>query len=113
VLEAVNYLTVMGVSHRDLKPANIMLDENYNVKIADFGLATQVSGNNSDTGFLTAKAGTRGYMAPEIMLKDTEYRGYQADLFALGVILFVLHSGERPFDAADVDDFYYHQLITA
>jgi len=98
----------MGVSHRDLKPANIMLDEEYNVKVADFGLATEVSGNNSDTGFLTMKAGTKGYMAPEIAEKNSEYRGYQADLFALGVILFVLHSGERPFDVADKDDFYYH-----
>jgi len=90
-----------------------MLDDEYNVKVADFGLATEISGNNSDTGFLTVKAGTRGYMAPEISEKNSEYRGYQADLFALGVILFVLHSGERPFDAADKNDFYYHQLITA
>lgn len=52
-------------------------------------------------------------MAPEVFGKHQDYKGYQADLFALGVILFVLHSGERPFDMADKStDIYYHQLLT-
>jgi len=57
-----------GVAHRDLKPENLMLDSNFNLKIADFGFAAPVEGRDQ-TGFLSTPLGTPNYMAPEIHLK--------------------------------------------
>ena len=72
-----------------------MLDENFNIKIADFGFAAPLQGRDG-SGYLKTMLGTQAYMAPEILLREP-YQGHVTDLFALGIILFILQSGAPPF----------------
>ena len=82
---------ISGVVHRDLKTENIMMDENWVLKIADFGYATLLAGKKGD-GILKTHLGTVSYAAPEI-LSHKDYNGPCADIFSIGVILFVLVKG--------------------
>ena len=61
-----NYLHCKGFSHRDLKPENILLDQNFNVKLVDFGFALQLEGRDG-SGFMNSYVGTPAYMAPELL----------------------------------------------
>jgi len=102
------------VVHRDLKPENILIDTQLNIKIADFGFST-----NKNIETLTSAAGSRTYIAPEIkaLLKQingkvTPCDGKKADLFSIGVILFLLVKGIFPFLNADEEDFYYSSILS-
>ena len=105
LVEGVRLCHQMGVCHRDLKPENLLLDSQGNLKISDFGLSNlYVTGNESNNGTVSSRAellhttcGTPNYVAPEI-LKDESYDGRAADIWSMGVILFVLVSGCLPFD---------------
>ena len=68
-----------------------MLDGEFNVKIADFGFAAPVEGWKG-TGHLYTYLGTKNYMAPEIHARNG-YQGHEVDLFALGIILFIMYCG--------------------
>jgi len=96
---------VSGVVHRDLKTENIMMDENWILKIADFGYATLLMGRKGD-GVLKTHLGTVSYAAPEI-LAHKDYNGACADIFSCGVILFVLVTGKLPFGKAHISDPMY------
>ena len=87
-----------------------MLDHEYNLKIADFGFAAPLQGRDG-SGYLQTQLGTIAYMSPELIRKEA-YQGYQADLFALGIILFILYAGHPPFEKAHVNDSYYKLLVT-
>ncbi len=90
ILSAIKYLHAKNICHRDLKLTNILVDRDHKVKIIDFGFA-------DNTGrALHAYCGTPSYMAPEIIHKR-EYRGKEVDIWALGVILFKLLTGEYAF----------------
>lgn len=104
IADAINHMHAMNIVHRDLKPENIMVDENLNVKIADFGLATS---HKIDS--LGDSQGTKIYMAPEL-IEQRIYNGKKVDMFAIGVILFFLVTGIFPFAAADKNDRYYRNL---
>ena len=69
MLLALHYIHKNGFSHRDLKPENILLDENYDLKLVDFGFAAPLEGRDG-TGFNRSLIGTPGYMAPEILEKQ-------------------------------------------
>lgn len=103
MLSAIEYLHYQGIAHRDLKPENVMLDDDFNVKLADFGFCTESAVSET-------RKGTVGYMAPEIELGQ-EYSAPAADLFALGVILFIMRAGHPPFVQSTVDDMYYKCVI--
>ena len=110
MLQGIHYIHSRGFSHRDLKPENILLDKNYNVKIVDFGFACPLEGRDG-SGINRSQIGTPGYMAPEIIAKQP-YQGQVVDIFALGVILFIMRSGHPPFAQASEDDRYYQLLAT-
>lgn len=69
------------------------------MKIADFGFACP-SGGSSGTGVCTTKVGTEGYKSPELLLGKYGYNGPMADIFALGVSLFIMVARDTPFDFA-------------
>ncbi|HLI86332.1 MAG TPA: serine/threonine-protein kinase [Bryobacteraceae bacterium] len=81
-----------GIIHRDLKPANIMIDKRGDVAIMDFGLAA-IAGELSGS---EARNGTPAYMAPE-QLKGAEVTA-RSDIYALGLVLYELFTGRRPYD---------------
>lgn len=98
-----------GIVHRDMKTENIMLSENWEIKIADFGFATKADGKKGN-GLLYTSLGTASYASPEILSKKP-YLGVQADIFSLGVCLFVLVTGKMPFKHALIDDPYYREIV--
>ncbi|NXE22962.1 KCC2D kinase, partial [Ardeotis kori] len=109
ILEAVLHCHQMGVVHRDLKPENLLLaskSKGAAVKLADFGLAIEVQGEQQAWfGF----AGTPGYLSPEVLRKDPY--GKPVDMWACGVILYILLVGYPPF--WDEDQHRLYQQIKA
>uniref|UniRef100_A0A8C2VUC3 non-specific serine/threonine protein kinase n=1 Tax=Chinchilla lanigera TaxID=34839 RepID=A0A8C2VUC3_CHILA len=93
ILSAVDYCHGRKVVHRDLKAENLLLDNNMNIKIADFGF-----GNFFKTGELLATwCGSPPYAAPEVF-EGQQYEGPQLDIWSMGVVLYVLVCGALPFD---------------
>ena len=105
LLDSLDYIHKKRVVHRDLKLENILVDEHFNMKLADFGFACY---KNIDA--LTNYRGTMTYMAPEIKEGKT-YKGTQVDLFSLGVILFIIVQGIFPFKEARKEEFFYQLLM--
>ena len=104
VVESVAYMHSQNVVHRDLKLENVLITrDSKQTKLIDFGFSTEVkSMESSKLHFL---CGTPIYMSPEIALKK-EHLGGPADVWALGVILFILMTGKMPFHGAFEDDLY-------
>ncbi|HLW67505.1 MAG TPA: serine/threonine-protein kinase [Gemmataceae bacterium] len=99
VARAIHYAHEQKVIHRDIKPSNILLDEHGEPKIGDFGLAKLV---DADAGISTTGTplGTFAYMSPEQAKGDLEQIGPASDIWSLGVVLYDLLTGQRPFDGA-------------
>jgi serine/threonine-protein kinase len=100
VAEAVDYAHRLGVLHLDLKPGNVLLDENGDPHVADFGLARRVDDaiDVKEAGI----SGTPSYMAPEQVRADARAIAATTDVWSLGAILHELVTGEPPFRAASV-----------
>jgi len=96
VCEALAYIHGHGLVHRDLKPSNIMVDEDRQVRLMDFGLAKFLADDAGLTGD-GRMVGTFRYMSPEQILGEP--LDARADLYSLGVILYELMTGRPPFDA--------------
>ncbi|KAF2119399.1 serine threonine protein kinase SNF1p [Lophiotrema nucula] len=90
---AVEYCHRHKIVHRDLKPENLLLDDHFNVKIADFGLSNIMTDGN----FLKTSCGSPNYAAPEV-ISGKLYAGPEVDVWSCGVILYVLLVGRLPFD---------------
>jgi serine/threonine-protein kinase len=112
--EALDYAHRQNVVHRDIKPANIMYDSlSNNLKITDFGIAKLIDANRTRTGIVL---GTPAYMSPE-QLEGKNVNGH-TDLFALGVSLYQLLTGQLPFRGASMTNLMFvianepHQSVT-
>ncbi|PTB64235.1 serine threonine protein kinase SNF1 [Trichoderma citrinoviride] len=98
---AVEYCHRHKIVHRDLKPENLLLDENLNVKIADFGLSNIMTDGN----FLKTSCGSPNYAAPEV-IGGKLYAGSEVDVWSCGVILYVLLVGRLPFDDEHIPSLF-------
>jgi len=97
LLDAVEFIHARNIVHRDLKPENILLDDDFNIKLSDFGFATIIENDDE----LMDLCGTPGYLAPEVlrvsMYEDAQGYGKEVDMWAIGVIMYTLLCGFPPF----------------
>ncbi len=101
IIFGLEYLHTHQVAHRDLKPENILLDEDNNVKIADFGLSNIMR----DGIFLYSSCGSPNYAAPEL-INGKFYNGASIDIWSCGVILYALLTGQLPFNEERIPKLY-------
>ncbi|BBH00987.1 CBL-interacting protein kinase 20 [Prunus dulcis] len=94
----------IGVYHRDIKPENLLVDENGNLKVSDFGLSALWESRGQD-GLLHTTCGTPAYVAPEVINKKG-YDGAKADTWSCGVVLYVLLAGFLPFHDTNLMEMY-------
>jgi serine/threonine-protein kinase len=93
--QAVAYAHQQGMIHRDLKPSNVLIDQHHHVFVADFGLAQMMTGDSSLTASLIM--GTPAYMSPE--QGEGRPADKRSDIYTLGIILYEMTTGQRPFEA--------------
>ncbi|KAK6265726.1 hypothetical protein QUC31_016563 [Theobroma cacao] len=103
LISALHFCHQNGVAHRDVKPQNLLLDQNGNLKVSDFGLSALPEQLNN--GLLHTACGTPAYTAPEVVRRKG-YDGPKADAWSCGVILFVLLAGYLPFDDSNLVAMY-------
>lgn len=97
----------VDICHRDLKPENLLMDADFQLKIADFGFAHAMQQGN-----LYTECGTTGYMAPEMFRsKGTGYDGEKTDVWAAAVVLFIMKAGFPPYQAPKRSDWWFHKLM--
>lgn len=101
LIDGVEYIHRLKIVHRDLKPENLLLDENQNLKIVDFGLSNLYA----EGQLLKTACGSPCYAAPE-MIAGRSYEAARVDVWSAGVILFALICGYLPFDDNDTQTLY-------
>lgn len=103
MLSALKHMHGQRIIHRDLKLGNIFLNSNLEVKIGDFGLATQLT---YDSERKKTICGTPNYIAPEVLQGGEAGHSYQVDIWSLGVVLYTWIIGKPPFETSDVKTTY-------
>lgn len=92
VLKSLGHAHGKGVIHRDIKPSNIMIADDHSAKLMDFGIAFLVDDKTQQRGV----AGSPAYMSPE-QLTDPERMDHRSDIYAMGIVLFEMFTGQKPF----------------
>jgi len=113
LLSALECCHANGICHRDLKPENLLLNAEYQLKVADFGLAALVTtdSDNSDAEvLLRTQCGTYSYMAPEIFANCPRYQGTKVDIWSAGVVVFVMLIGHPPLEVARQNDWWFRAI---
>ena len=105
--KALHYAHSRGVIHRDIKPSNIMLTQDSDVRIIDFGIALV---SDSDISRIEGIAGSPSYMSPE-QVQSLELTN-RSDLYSLGAVMYELLTGSRPFRAGNLQKLL-HQIVYA
>ncbi len=103
MLSALKFMHAQRIIHRDLKLGNIFLSSSLEIKIGDFGLATQLT---YDDERKKTVCGTPNYIAPEVLLGGEVGHSYQVDIWSLGVVLYTWLIGKPPFETSDVSTTY-------
>ena len=101
LISGIEYIHKSGVCHRDLKPENLLLDQDKNLKIVDFGLSNMYS----PSMMLKTACGSPCYAAPE-MIAGKAYKGLEVDVWSCGIILYAMLCGYLPFEDPDTDKLY-------
>lgn len=110
ILNALEHLHSNSFCHLDIKLENILLDKDFTVKLTDFGFASKLEEGKR----LYKKVGTPGYKAPEMWKVGSNFTGYdgvKADVFQLGVLLFIITTGMVPFAEANGGDVWYRPAL--
>ena len=106
ILSGIEYLSKIRIVHRDLKPENLLLDQDKNIKIVDFGLSNMYPNNE----LLSTACGSPCYAAPE-MIDGKKYIGYLADIWSSGIVLYAMLCGYLPFEDSD-NDILYSKILS-
>lgn len=104
LMDAISYCHEKEVYHRDLKPENVLVDAKGNIKVSDFGLSAFSQHQRKD-GLLHTTCGSPNYIAPEVLL-NRGYDGSMSDIWSCGVILYVMLTGNLPFDDDNIVVLY-------
>lgn len=100
IVDALGYAHERGVVHRDVKPANILFNESGRAMLADFGIAKSLQNENTQLTAAGAAIGTAAYMSPEQAKALSDIDG-RSDLYSIGVLLYEMLCGEKPYQAKD------------
>jgi eukaryotic-like serine/threonine-protein kinase len=105
--DALDYAHSQGIVHRDIKPSNLLLDRAGRVKIADFGIA-KMAGQSTELTLVGSVMGSPQYLSPE-QIKGENLDG-RSDIFSLGVVIYEILSGRRPFEGDTITSLVYQIL---
>lgn len=107
LVKAVETCHKSGITHGDIKLENILFSTNFNIKLIDFGFA-----RNIQDGLISEITGSPYYSAPEVICYATKgYDGVAADIFSLGIVLYILVTGIYPYDKPNIIDQRYKMLM--
>jgi serine/threonine protein kinase len=110
LIDCLSTIHAANFAHRDLKPENLLFGDQFQLKLADFGFSKMTTKEGHDI-MMQTYLGTKGYMAPEIVARIA-YKGQAVDVFAAGVILFIMFTGIPPFGEASPGDPYFKLLAS-
>ena len=108
ILNSIEIIHKNGISHQDIKLENILVSSNYQMKLIDFGFAIEIFPNTKKE-IRFSQYGTNGYFPPEVYI-NREVDPIKSDIFALGVTLFIIVCGYKPFNTAKRTDNYYKKI---